>query len=450
MGYSQEYVNVISAATYIGAAIAQIALGFEQTRNPIRTMLLCQLCVPLGFFGTFATVRFDLPWATMVVSDALLAFGVAGMCLPMLNLVTVILVANDTARYGDEATKRGWTTYVLTEFFGLYGAVGLVFAAVYWYAPGGSKISLKHKLENALLACVVISAISFVAVVLWSVRIWSKKGAVITPHPQSLGLSALRPILRSKDFWLALGILTVTFGLSVNFCNNAGSMSIATNGPDASGSLFIVFSACQTITRLASQFFLNENNTTSPRRALMLLAMNLSGLLITGAVSLLWFTTAGIYSAAVFNGLAYGTNWVLTFGLRFPHVLIGTDPGDKTYDTLVMACLGPAPFIGPVIADYLSGALYDQKANSVGVCQGADCYKTYLVVHIVLSIVGLFLLSLLFCQFRRRKILVVQQPESTENQEGAVAARHGITPDSEAPSQTDSTSTMTSPLLAGE
>jgi hypothetical protein len=82
MGYSQEYVNVISAATYIGAAIAQIALGFEQTRNPIRTMLLCQLCVPLGFFGTFATVRFDLPWATMVVSDALLAFGVAGMCLP--------------------------------------------------------------------------------------------------------------------------------------------------------------------------------------------------------------------------------------------------------------------------------------------------------------------------------------------------------------------------------
>jgi hypothetical protein len=344
---------------------------------------------------------------------------------------------------------RHWTKRALNLFFSEYAGMGCIVALAYIIPEHA--VTQRSKLLFFFAGFSAISILSTAVFILWLAarrRDMQRKAASLLDPSQSISeslderfvseddatvplqvvppqthpvtckmaravcraLGAYRPIFMSFDFWLTWLVLAVTFGLSVNFMNNAGSIMLSRGmGGDAPAILYLTFSGGQLVGRFLSKDFTTDakgNNVV--KRLLIVMAISLCAQLGVGLVSL--FTSAGdaIYAAAAVNAVTYGANWVLVFGLVSPNLLpLDGAQAAGTVDYLVISALNLAPVCGPLAVDYCSGVLYDRFANSsTHECTGTKCYEAYFAFQSVTAAAALPVLGLLALRLSWRGRLV--------------------------------------------
>lgn len=398
-GYDEETLNQVLGAMYTGVSALQLPVSLIARVHPAATLGVSQCCVVVGWALLAAAVWCSWSPAALGVVVAALGMAIASVCMPLLQLASADITAH---------SPRLWAA-MNTTLYAAYAAGGLIAALVY-LAPISN---IRDKLAGFIAAFAVVNVLGSVATLQY---LRSRRPVVVAPaaavadervplmdgdyEPSGGAMAAPAPptgrqgswvarlivwpvagVVTSPPFWLCCSMLTAMFATTVNLYNNAGIMAATLEAEQPLPQvLFVEFCVGQLVTRVAASWWMFPNGgQLHVRRALIAAGLVLAAGVLIGTVAHLRLNAAVLYVITFVNALGYGCLWVLVFGFRAPGVLVEPHRA-RTFGTdeyVVYGALSLAPAVGPILADKLSGYLYDRVADpATHGCTGPACYGT--------------------------------------------------------------------------
>lgn len=356
-------------------------------------MLLSVLCMFLGFGSIFLCVKFaPVPFWLMSICWGVFGLGSGSAFYP-----TVLVIRG---YFNPEHVGRlfsvGATVYPIT---------GIVASALF---SRQNSAEIKSVLEYFMLAncCAAGATLVLAFIVLRPPPQVTKtafqdddeeikKALTVNSNEEERPLppfwKTTWEMCKSAKFWLVMFSLTISFGISVNFYNNSGSIVLSLGGSNTAVAHIMI---CFAVAQIGGRLIYSVLQTMVMQRwgAFWYALLLLSSAVISISVSIGSYAINSVFYMYIFsiaNGIAYGALWSMmpfvSFSAKmYPSALRRHNVQDVQIYGLV--CYAPA--IGPLIFDSISGYMYDRhtKGSSSNNCIGDVCYKDFFLLAAVLQV----------------------------------------------------------------